>query len=413
MKKFRKKLISILILVISLPFIACMNDMQHQGNWASPSMSNEVMIVPSNEGVLLKYSIAQNSFDLISKFPSSDSKIGSFYGNIEIIDSVAFGISYGSDEGDKCQNKSCISYLFALDVNSLNSVWATEFIQIDGSVVGGIKYSDEKLYFATTENDSFNEKGGFFYSVNSNNGDIIFKIPISSRVYNSIEINPQENIAIVGDAKGNITLYDTDTKDMDNSDRKIFSIETNYSIISPPVQLSGPNSETNYCVGNINGEIKCYELIKNNSYSLVEWASLKFDGWIWSDIEVYNDSLFLITLSGNFYKVDVDKESRSMNIVWEQNIDKNGKPLSGLMIYKRGNVANSIIPFDKDKLVVVELSNGSITDELPFKDGVQSLPVMKNDYIYFVDKENKFRSYSLIDRSQKLCFDLKEMKGCD
>ena len=102
-----------------------------------------------------------------------------------------------------------------------------------------------------------------------------------------------------------------------------------------------------------------------------------------------------------------------MNIVWEQNIDKNGKPLSGLMIYERGNIANSIIPFDKDKLVVVELSNGSITDELPFKDGVQSLPVLKNDYIYFVDKENKFRSYSLIDRSQKLCFDLKEMKGCD
>ena len=124
-------------------------------------------------------------------------------------------------------------------------------------------------------------------------------------------------------------------------------------------------------------------------------------------------SEYPITLSGNFYKVDVDKKSRSMNIVWEQNIDKNGKPLSGLMIYERGNIANSIIPFDKDKLVVVELSNGSITDELPFKDGVQSLPVLKNDYIYFVDKENKFRSYSLIDRSQKLCFDLKEMKGCD
>ena len=43
--------------------------------------------------------------------------------------------------------------------------------------------------------------------MNSNNGDIIFKIPISSRVYDSIEINPQENIAIVGDVKGNITLY--------------------------------------------------------------------------------------------------------------------------------------------------------------------------------------------------------------
>jgi len=413
MKKINKILIYFNVLILSAIMFGCMNDMQHQGNWASPSISNEIMIVPSNEGVLHKYSISQNSFDLISKFPSADSKIGSFYGNIEIIDDVAFGISYGSDEGDKCQNKSCISYLFALDVNSLNSVWPTEFIQIDGAVVGGIRYSDKKLYFATTENDSFNEKGGFFYSVDSNNGDIIFKIPISSRVYNSIEINSQENIAIVGDAKGNITLFDTTTESVNNSDRKIFSVETNFSIISPAIQLIGPNSDVNYCVGNINGEIKCYELTNNNGYGLSEWASLKFDGWIWSDIEVYNDSLFLVTLSGNFYKVDVDLKSRNMNIVWEQNIDKNGKPLSGLMIYERGNVANSIIPFDKDKLVVAELTNGSITDELPFKDGVQSLPVMKNDYIYFVDKENKFRSYSLIDRSQKLCFDLKEMKGCD
>ena len=413
MKKINKIHIYFNLLILSMIMFGCMNDMQHQGNWASPSISNEVMIVPSNEGVLHKYSISQNSFDLISKFPSTDSKIGSFYGNIEIIDDVAFGISYGSDEGDKCQNKSCISYLFAIDINSLNSVWPTEFIQIDGAVVGGIRYSDKKLYFATTENDSFNEKGGFFYSVNSNNGDIIFKIPISNKVYNSIEINPQENIAIVGDAKGNITLYDTTTENVNNSDRKIFSVETNFSIISPAIQLDAPNNETNYCVGNINGEIKCYQLIKGNKITLTEWGSLKVDGWIWSNIELYDDSLFLVTLSGNLYKLDVDLEGKNLNIAWEQNIDKNGKPVSGIMIYEKGNVTNGIIPFDKDKLVIAELSTGSITDELPFKDGVQSLPVMKNDYIYFVDKENKFRSYSLIDRSQKLCFDLKEMKGCD
>ena len=413
MKNTKKLLIYFNLLIITLIMFGCMNDMQHQGNWASPSISNEIIIVPSNEGVLHKYSISQNSFDLINKFPASDSKIGSFYGNIEIIDNVAYGISYGSDEGDKCQNKSCISYLFAVDVKTLKSTWPTEYIQINGAVVGGIKYSNETLYFATTENDSFNEKGGFFYSVNSSNGDIIFKIPITSRVYDSIEINSQENIAIVGDAKGNISLYNTSKESIANSERKIFTIETDYSIISPAIQLDGPNNETNYCVGNINGEIKCYELNKGNKITLTEWGSLKFDGWIWSNIELYDDSLFLVTLSGNLYKVNVDLEGKNLNIAWEQNIDKNGKPVSGIMIYERGNVANSIIPFDKDKLVIAELSNGSITDELPFKDGVQSLPVMKNDFIYFVDKENKFRSYSLIDRSQKLCFDLNEMKGCD
>ena len=79
------------------------------------------------------------------------------------------------------------------------------------------------------------------------------------------------------------------------------------------------------------------------------------------------------------------------------------------MIYEKGKVANGIIPFDKDKLVIAELSNGSITDELPFKDG-GNLACNENDFIYFVDKENKFRSYSLIDRSQTL-FWFKKMKG--
>ena len=78
-----------------------MNDMQHQGNWASPVINDDVVIVPSNEGTIHKYLISQNSFDLLNKFPSSDSKIGSFYGDLVFNNDVAYGISYGSDEGDK------------------------------------------------------------------------------------------------------------------------------------------------------------------------------------------------------------------------------------------------------------------------------------------------------------------------
>ena len=148
MKKFSKKLISIFILTISLPFLACMNDMQHQGNWSSPVLNNDVIIVPSNEGKIHKYFISQNSFDLFNEFPSSDSKIGSFYGDLVLNDDVVYGISYGSDEGEKCQNKSCISYLFAINIKSLDSVWPLEFIQIDGAVVGGVKYSNGNLYLS-------------------------------------------------------------------------------------------------------------------------------------------------------------------------------------------------------------------------------------------------------------------------
>ena len=192
-------------------------------------------------------------------------------------------------------------------------------------------------------------------------------------------------------------------------------VETNYSIISPAIQLVDSNLESNYCAGNINGEIKCFKLEKQNGFSLNEWASLKIDGWIWSDMKLIADqkSLFVITLSGNLYKISVNPDSKSMKIIWEQEIDKNGKPVSGILVHEKGSLFNGIIPFDKDKVVITELNNGSIVEEFPFNEGVQSLPVIGDDYMYFIDKDNKFRGFSLIDRSQRLCFDLKEMKGCD
>ena len=393
-----------------------MNDMQHQGNWSSPVLNNDVIIVPSNEGKIHKYFISQNSFDLLNEFPASDSKIGSFYGDLVLNGDVVYGISYGSEEGEKCQNKSCISYLFAINIESLGSVWPLEFIQIDGAVVGGVKYSNGNLYFATSENDSFSEKGGFFYSVNANSGQIEYKIPLENRVYNSIEINEDKKIAIVGDTSGNLSLYDLDSsKNLLPKERIISTVETNYSIISPAIQLVDSNLESNYCAGNINGEIKCFKLEKQNGFSLNEWASLKIDGWIWSDMKLIADqkSLFVITLSGNLYKISVNPDSKSMKIIWEQEIDKNGKPVSGILVHEKGSLFNGIIPFDKDKVVITELNNGSIVEEFPFNEGVQSLPVIGDDYMYFIDKDNKFRGFSLIDRSQRLCFDLKEMKGCD
>ena len=33
-------------------------------------------------------------------------------------------------------------------------------------------------------------------------------------------------------------------------------------------------------------------------------------------------SLFVISLSGNLYKISADPDSKSLKIIWEQNIDK-------------------------------------------------------------------------------------------
>ena len=134
----------------------------------------------------------------------------------------------------------------------------------------------------------------------------------------------------MGDTSGDLSLYNID-KDLNLSpeNRIVLTVETNYSIISPAIPLTDSNLESNYCIGNINGEIKCFKLENVNGFSLTEWASLKIDGWLWSDMKLITDkkSLFVISLSGNLYKISADPDSKSLKIIWQQEIDKNGNCL--------------------------------------------------------------------------------------
>ena len=94
----------------------------------------------------------------------------------------------------------------------------------------------------------------------------------------------------------------------------------------------------------------------------------------------------MISLSGNLYKINVDPDSKNLKIIWEQKIDKNGKPVSGVLINQKGNLLNGFIPFDKDKIVMTELN---ITEEKLFE-------IIQNDETltkYLNQKEFKKRIY--------------------
>ena len=49
----RNKLAIFLILLASLMSFGCMNDMEHQGNWASPVADEDYLYVPSDSGKIL------------------------------------------------------------------------------------------------------------------------------------------------------------------------------------------------------------------------------------------------------------------------------------------------------------------------------------------------------------------------
>ncbi len=419
--------IAILLLILSIMLFGCMNDMEHQGNWSSPVSDENYLYVPSDSGKILKFSKSNGSIVNGWEFPQGENSLGSFYGNMTLKDGILYGSAYGNGEGKKCQNRKCVSSLFAIDIISGESIWMEEYIRINGSIVGGVVYHNDVIYAATSENDKSNDAGGYLYAVDAKSDSnktldelsskILWRISLEDEIYGKPFLDEEQEIVIIGGLNGEIALIDIKNSDSyisDSQNRLIFTEQSEFPIISSIIKVS----ENSYCYGNISGELKCFYLKSsgNNTSSingLNYWAELELNGWIWSEIATFNNSYYVITLSGWLYRIDIDYDAKLLSIVWEKELKFDGKPIAGLAPYSFRNQTLLAVPFDKDKIIIIEDGTGSTLGEYPLKNGVQSLPIVDNNLIFTIDRENNFRGYSIADRSQIVCFDLDDMKGCD
>jgi len=423
----KNKIIIFLILIISITLFGCMNDMEHQGNWSSPVADENYLYVPSDSGKILKFSKSNGSVINGWEFPMGENSLGSFYGNMILNDEILYGSAYGNGEGKKCQNRKCISSLFAIDIINGDSIWMEEYITINGSIVGGVVYHNGIIYVATSENDKSNDAGGYLYAIDAKSdsnktldeltGKILWRIPLESEIYGTPLLDKEQEILIVGGLNGDIAFIDIKNNDSyisNSQNRLIFIEQSEFPIISPIIKVS----ENSYCYGNISGKLKCFDLKPSSSNissinGVNYWAELGLDGWIWSEIAAFNNSYYVITLSGWLYRIDIDPDAELLSIVWEKELKFDGKPIAGLVPYSFRNQTLLAVPFDKDKIIIIEDGTGSTLGEYPLKNGVQSLPVVDSNLIFTIDREDNFRGYSIADRSQIICFDLDDMKGCD
>ena len=423
----KNKIVIFLVLIISIMSFGCMNDMEHQGNWSSPVSDENYLYVPSDSGKVLKFSKSDGSIVNGWEFPQGENSLGSFYGNMILGEGVLYGSAYGNGEGKKCQNRKCISSLFAIDVISGNSIWMEEYVRINGSIVGGVVYHNDIIYAATSENDKSNDAGGYLYAIDAKSDSnktldeltskILWKIPLKGEIYGTPFLDKEQEMLIVGGLNGDVSFIDIRSNDSYTSNfqnRLIFTEQSEFPIISSIIKVS----ENSYCYGNISGKLKCFDLNSPGSNissinGLNYWAELGLDGWIWSEIAAFSNSYYAITLSGWLYRIDIDHDSKSLSIVWDKELEFDGKPVAGIVPYSFRNQTLLAAPFDKDKIVIIEAGTGSTLGEYPLKNGVQSLPIVDNNLIFTIDKENNFRGYSIADRSQIICFDLDDMKGCD
>ena len=433
---FKNKFLILLIILVMLGSLGCINEMEHKGNWSSPVTSEDFLLVPSDDGYIYKFSKDSGQIENAWKYPQSDSSLGSFYGELIINNDTLFGSSYGNGDGKKCQNRECVASIFAVDIKTGKSIWMDEILNVEGSVVGGVSLHNEILYFATVENNTQDGVGSYIYAVDAtsdygkNLSDlsqrVLWKIPIEGKIYSRPTIDDKQNILILGTLNGEVAIIDLENSINYNNpqDRIIEIYLTDYPIISSVVQVNSLDSDaasSSYCFGNIKGQFQCFTLLANSnlrqnsiSESKIEsWGDIQLNGWIWSDIERSDKNLYLTTLSGWAYKFDINPQLKSVTIEWEQELKYDGKPIGGVSVYSHRNQDFMAIPFDKDKIVILDALNGIVVGEFPLKDGVLSNPVVSEGLLYVIDKEGKFQSFSIGDRSLIKCFDLEDMKGCN
>jgi len=429
MSTVKRNRILVVLIIFAFSIFGCMNDMEHKGNWTSPKLDENFIYVPSDEGVLHKFSKINGSKESSWQFPLGDSSLGSFYGEMIIDKGILYGAAYGNGEDKRCQNRKCISSVFAIDANTGQSVWMEESIKIDGSIVGGLILHKDIIYVATSENDKSDSAGGYLYAIDAKSDSdrtlneltqkILWRIPLPGEIYGTPLLNSEKEFLIVGGLSGDISIIDlnnTQAYETNPLSRIKLSQITNYPIISSIIKVS----EDSYCFGNIKGQLKCFNLeiqYKNNSsigsVNFQIWGELLLDGWIWSDIREFNNNYYLVTLSGWLYKIQVDENREEIKIEWEKELKLDGKPVAGLTTYTYRNQDFIAVPFDKDKIAIIDNVSGATLGEYPLKNGVQSLPIVNDNLIFVIDRDNKFRSFSVADRSQIICFDMKDMKGCD
>ena len=395
-----------------------MNEMEHKGNWSPPIADEGYILVPSNEGFINKFFKDDGTRVSGWQYPQSENSLGSFYGHMVLNDGVLFGSGYGNGEGKRCQNRKCISNIFAIDIESSQSIWMEGMLKIDGSIVGGLVSHENIIYFAVNTNDSSSGVGSHIYAVDATSdydkklGDltnrILWKQPIESKVFSTPLIDGENNILILGVLEGQIMLLDIST---DSKKRSMTSIDTGFPVVSSVIDVG----EGIYCYGNINGRMGCITVSRNSQgiFDIEQWNELQLDGWIWSSAERDDRNLYLVTLSGWVYRLDIDIPSKSIDINWKKELKFDGKPVGGLTLYSWRNRNLLAVPFDDDKVITLDAMTGSIDGEFPLKEGVQSKPLIIDNLMYVLDRKNNFQSFSLGDRSLIKCFNLEDMKACD
>ncbi len=406
-----KTKLSILLIILSTIFFSgCMNDLSPQGGWADPLINGGKIIIPTKKGEFVQFDINSNSVDRNWGYKNNVS-VGSTYSNPISLDNDLIGTAYS------CRGDDCEGQIYKINKNSGLLLWGEDGYQLKTKLIGPIaKLDNEKIYISTSSiSDTNNSAPGYLFEfiLDDNYMYESWRLPLSGASWGGVLIN--ESIAYVPTMSGHLYAIDlsSDENYINPDDRILWTFDSKGAIysslyINGDYIYFGDFSNTFYRLNISNNKRNS---VTGLDSSLGEWEK-KLDSWIGTPAIIEDESLFVFSLAGDIYSLKVD----TGETIWKTTIP-DGQIVSSPVLFNRsrGTVTERslAIPSSEKNIYIISVLDGRELGIFITEDSVVSSPIYHDDRIYLQTNNNEFKWFSTISTNLEGCVDLNSGGFCD
>ncbi len=396
----------ILLIFSSIFLSSCMNDLNPEGGWSQPIITNDNMVIASKDGYLHKINLDNGFYNPNWKYPR-DENLGAIYGSVKLYENIIYGSSY------TCRGGDCSGKVFAVNEEDAMPYWGGQYIPVDGRVVGNIAVLDDMLLVALgPKNSELNDSPkGILISIDRKSGFTTWKIPLDGESWSGIYINENKKTAYLGTLNGSI--YAIDLEDLSeysiNPESRILWTYNTGRAIAGGLFIDGDS----IIFGDFGNRV--IKLSTQSRFSGIdfpakqEWV-FETDNWVWAAPIIDEDIIYVSTLSGHVYAID----NVNGNQRWEVELDT--KVIGSPVVFdrKRGDVTQKslAVPSADKNIFSLSLFDGKQTGIFSTDLPIKSSPVLYEDLLYAHTLDGKIFWFSTLDMSLRGCTDLIEGKSC-
>ncbi len=406
----KTKLSILLVILFTIFFSGCMNDLSPQGGWADPLLDDEKIIIPTKKGEFVQFDINTNSVNRNWGYKNNVS-VGSTYSSPISLGNGLIGTAYS------CRGDDCEGQIYKINKNSGLLLWGEDGYQLKTKLIGPIaKLDNDKIYVSTSSISDTNNSGPgylFEFILDDNYLYESWRLPLSGASWGGVLIN--ESIAYVPTMSGHLYAIDlsSDENYINPDDRILWTFDSKGAIytslyIKGDYIYFGDFSNTFYRLNISNNKRNS---VTGLDSSLGEWEK-KLDSWIGTPAIIEDESLFVFSLAGDIYSLKVD----SGETIWKTKIP-DGQIVSSPVLFNRsrGTVTERslAIPSSEKNVYIISVLDGRELGIFITEDSVVSSPIYHDDRIYLQTNNNEFKWFSTISTNLEGCVDLNSGGFCD